>query len=78
MILFVRVCNTFCLDTFCPSYFQVNTFCPDTFCPTITHFTLMIFIQWHSQKYSTGYIIKSGLPEGRSDQGGRAVELGGG
>ena len=35
MILFVRVCNTFCLDTFCPSYFQVNTFCPDTFCPTI-------------------------------------------
>ena len=34
MILFVRVCNTFCLDTFCPSYFQVNTFCPDTFCPT--------------------------------------------
>ena len=24
------------------------------------------------------FIIKPGLPEGRSDQGGRAVELGGG
>ena len=43
MILFVRVCNTFCLDTFCPSYFQVNTFCPDTFCPTI----LMIYLLAH-------------------------------
>ena len=43
MILFVRVCNTFCLDTFCPSYFQVNTFCPDTFCPTIDVIASFLF-----------------------------------
>ena len=38
IILFVRICNTFCPDTFCPTHFKVNTFCPDTFCPTITFF----------------------------------------
>ena len=33
---------------------------------------------WFFLKVEQKFIIKPGLPEGRSDQGGRAVELGGG
>ena len=47
---------------------------------------IILDIMCHNQVFSlrfvnfrvSGCIIKPGLPEGRSDQGGRAVELGGG